>query len=79
MPRKCLICNKQPCYNYDGELNGIYCVDHKIEGMIDVKNKRCLLCNTIPCYNYEGESNGIYCAIHKKDGMIDVKHKNKRC
>ena len=77
MPRKCLLCNTRPLYNYEGESNGIYCAIHKKDEMIDVKNKQCLLCNTRPLYNYEGELNGIYCAIHKKDGMIDVK--SKRC
>jgi hypothetical protein len=75
--KRCLDCKKQPAYNFEGETKGIYCNDHKLDGMVDVKHKRCLLCKKRPNFNFENETKGIYCKDHKKDGMIDIK--NKRC
>ena len=71
-------CKTLPNYNYKGETKAIYCATHKLDGMINVKNKSCNHpdCKTRPNYNYEGETKAIYCAIHKLDGMIDVKNKS---
>jgi hypothetical protein len=33
----CIKCGKNAVYNTIGETNGIYCKDHKIENMIDVR------------------------------------------
>jgi len=70
-------CNVKAYFNYEGIKTPIYCFIHKLDGMVDVKNKKCIHdgCKTIPTYNVEGESKAIYCSIHKKDGMVDVKHK----
>ena len=35
-------CNIGKIYNYEGETKGLYCSKHKLEGMIDVKNKKCV-------------------------------------
>ena len=44
MPSKCKLegCDKRPYYNTPGETSGLYCKDHKVDGMIDVKNKICV-------------------------------------
>ena len=33
-------CSKRACFNFNSENKGIYCAQHKKEGMIDVKTKR---------------------------------------
>ena len=33
-------CKKHPCYRFAGN-KPLYCATHRLEGMIDVKNKRC--------------------------------------
>lgn len=70
--KMCIVCHKvQPCYNYKGEKKGLYCVNDKLDGMIDVTKKTCPKCDTIPCYGYpDGEK--IYCVTHKLDGMKDL-------
>ena len=32
-------CKKSPIYNFEGEKKRLYCSLHKLEGMINVKNK----------------------------------------
>ena len=34
-------CVKRPIYNKPGETKGVFCNEHKSEGMVDVKNKKC--------------------------------------
>jgi hypothetical protein len=34
-------CKIQPFFNIEGETKGIYCSQHKLEGMVDVLNKTC--------------------------------------
>jgi hypothetical protein len=48
MPSKCVHvddagkrCNTRPYFNTLGEIVGLYCTKHKLDGMIDVRNKRC--------------------------------------
>ena len=38
-------CKKQPHYNHPNEKQGLYCNDHKLEGMVNVIHKRCISCN----------------------------------
>jgi len=40
---KCIFenCEKQPSFNYKNISKAIYCVNHKLEEMIDVRNKKC--------------------------------------
>jgi len=70
-------CKKQPLFNFKGVANGLYCTQHKEDGMIDVKNKKCRHedCKKQPSYNFDGQPNAIYCNKHKLDDMINVKHK----
>ena len=69
-------CNKQASFNIRGK-NPNYCGDHKIEGMVNVKNKTCLKCEKIPAFNIRGSKCGIYCGDHKLAGMVDIR--NKTC
>jgi hypothetical protein len=74
-------CIKQCSFNFDNEKYGIYCLNHKENGMIDVINQFNICsydnCKNRPSYNYKGETKGIYCSTHKKEYMINVK--NKKC
>jgi predicted nucleic-acid-binding Zn-ribbon protein len=72
-------CKKQPYYNKEGELKALYCSSHKLENMVDVKNKTCIHpdCKKQPLFNKEGESKRLYCSGHKLENMVDVK--NKTC
>ena len=72
-------CKIIPYYNKEGSTKALYCFTHKLEGMIDVKNKTCIYegCKIQPNYNNEGSIKALYCSTHKLEGMIDVK--NKRC
>ena len=77
-------CIKHPVFNVPGKLVGIFCAEHKADGMIDVKARRCTgknadgsLCKKQPVYNAPDESRGIFCKEHKADGMVDVK--SSRC
>jgi len=71
-------CNTQPTYNVEGQKKGLYCLQHRREGMMDVKNKSCIHegCNTQPTYNVEGQKKGLYCLQHRREGMMDVKNKS---
>ena len=70
-------CKVRPNYNIDGETKGLYCVTHKLDGMVDVKHKTCIYpnCKVRPNYNIDGETKGLYCVTHKLDGMVNVKDK----
>jgi hypothetical protein len=72
-------CKVRPVYNTDGESKALYCAEHKLDGMVNVKSKRCIHdgCKVRPYYNKVGESKALYCAEHKLEGMVDVK--NKTC
>ena len=70
-------CKIRPVYNNEGETKGLYCSQHKKEGMVNVKDKRCIHkgCKIRPNYNNEGETKGLYCSQHKLEGMVNVKDK----
>jgi hypothetical protein len=70
-------CKTRPHYNVEGEKKALYCVTHKLDGMIDVKNKTCIHpnCKTRPVFNVEGQTRALYCSQHKKEEMVDVIHK----
>jgi hypothetical protein len=70
-------CKKRPFFGKEG-FKALYCGTHKLDGMVDVKNKKCIQegCNKQPAFAKEGEK-AIYCATHKLNGMVDVA--NKRC
>jgi hypothetical protein len=70
-------CKVRPSFNIIGAKNPIYCAGHKLEGMVNVKDKTCIHegCNVIPVYNVVGSTKRLYCVSHKLEGMVDVKHK----
>jgi len=72
-------CTKQPAFNNPTETKALYCREHKLENMINVKSKRCSYenCMTHPVFNYSTETKALYCVEHKLENMIDVK--SKRC
>ena len=45
-----------PNFNFPGEKGGIFCAQHKSDGMVDIKHKRCVEpgCNKRPSFNYTG-------------------------
>ena len=64
-------CNKQPNYNYEGKTKGLYCSEHKLDGMVNVKHKRCSEtgCNIRPNYGLPGHQ-ATRCKTHILEGMI---------
>ena len=64
-------CTVIPNFNQPGETKGVYCAEHKKEGMIDIKSKRCIEneCTVRPRFNNLSYP-PIYCSQHKKGGMI---------
>ena len=71
-------CNKRANFNYKNykELKlkqSIYCKTHKLENMIDIKNKKCIGCLIKqPSCNYYGEKTALYCGDCKLENMIDI-------
>ena len=45
--KHCKNCNKIANYNFINEKYGLYCKDHKLNDMVDVKNKKCTHVNCI--------------------------------
>jgi len=72
-------CKKQPSYNIEGAINGIYCMTHKKDGMINIRSKKCIFpnCKTQPIYNFKNEKSAIYCSEHKQESMININ--DKKC
>jgi len=71
-------CKKRGYYNFLGA-DGKFCSEHKLEGMVNVKDKKCEHpdCETRPNYNLTGETKARFCNEHKTEGMVDIK--NKKC
>jgi len=57
-------CKILPSFNYENEKNGLYCAKHKLENMIDIKNKTCKtnLCFTQVSDKYNGYC--LYCFVN---------------
>ena len=73
-------CKTHSTFNFEGELNGLYCAQHKLPNMVDVKSRRCNETGCVsltPVFNYEGETHGMHCAKHKLPHMVNVK--SQRC
>ena len=78
--RQCLNkdCKTEACFNYKNYTSinirkCIYCSKHKLENMIDIKNKKCIKCyNKQPVFNYGDQKNALYCGDCKLDNMIDL-------
>jgi hypothetical protein len=70
-------CKKQPNFNVECEKKGLYCAQHRTEGMVIVTIKTCCEqgCKKQPNFNVECEKKGLYCAKHRNEGMVNVKDK----
>ena len=64
-------CTVQPSFNYPGEMGGMFCGCHRLEGMVNVVNKMCEFpgCHKRPSLNYPGVRPAIRCGDHKLPGM----------
>ena len=66
-------CSVQPSFNYPGEMGGMFCGCHRMEGMVNVVNKMCEFegCHKRPSLNYPGVRPAIRCGEHKLPGMTN--------
>ena len=77
-------CKILPSYNKEDETKALYCSIHKLDGMVNICEKRkCTheengsICKKRASFNKEGEKKALYCSIHKLEGMVNVI--SKRC
>jgi hypothetical protein len=70
-------CGKQPIFNFKN-MSPKFCSVCKLEGMIDVKNKKCFCEKSQPIYNFEGLKPN-FCFECKHDGMINLVSKKCFC
>jgi len=64
-------------YGYLNDNKNLFCVNCKLNDMVNVNNKRCLKCDKQPIYGNPDDKIALYCGKHKLNDMIDIK--NKRC
>ena len=81
MVKTCIFenCKIIPSFNLEHEKTPLFCLEHKLENMVDVKHKTCIFenCKIRPIFNYENEKTTLFCSKHKLENMVDVK--NKTC
>jgi hypothetical protein len=67
-------CDLIPNYNKKGEKKGLYCSEHKLDFMVDIKHDLCMYenCEIRGSYNYKGNKKGLYCSEHRLDNMYNV-------
>lgn len=72
-------CKTTPVFNFKGQRFGLYCVKHKLDGMINITSRKCIAdnCEIRAIFNYIDEPRGLYCTRHKASGMINVY--DKKC
>lgn len=78
--RNCVMCNKTPSFNYPSwGTFALYCTEHKLDGMEDIKNNICKAnkCKIHANYNFEGTGRADFCSLHKQPGMISIN--NQEC
>lgn len=63
-------CEKIPCFGFEGG-KATRCVDHKDEGMEDVRNQKCDHCKTRASFGFEW-GKATRCADHRDEGMDNV-------
>ncbi len=71
-------CKVQPNYNMEGETKALYCATHKLDGMVNVKDKTCKneWCLTLVTEKYEGYC--MYCFINMfPDKQVSRNYKTK--
>jgi len=71
-------CKKESSYGIEGKTKRLYCASHKLDGMVNLKQKNCIHsnCKIRPSYNLEGETKAIYCLKHKLIGMVNVRNES---
>lgn len=71
-------CDTIPCFNVPGEKRGKFCLEHKEDGMVDVRHKRCEKdgCMSRPSYGFPGFG-ASFCAAHRVEGCM--RHSKRRC
>lgn len=56
MPAKCKNdnCTSRPSFNFQGEKQGVYCKQHVLDGMVDIRSIRCKEdgCDIQPAFNF---------------------------
>ncbi len=73
-----IYCKKQSSFNYKNfkEINirkNIYCLNHKLNNMINIKNKKCITCLIKQStFNYKDEKKALYCGDCKLTDMINI-------
>jgi hypothetical protein len=70
-------CNKYANFNYKNELKALYCKQHKLPDMVDIKSKKCKLCDLIfssKKYDYLCSSCYYYT---NSDSVLTRNHKSK--
>ena len=76
MPNICIgvNCNKQPVFNYPLFKGiGLFCGEHKLSGMVDVKRKMCKIENcTFVAFNKKKE----LCKLHNNMDMFNILDEN---
>jgi len=67
-------CGRRPTFNSPGLKAGLFCVEHKLDGMCNVVSKLCVHegCGRRPSFNSPDLKTGLYCVEHKLEGMLDV-------
>ena len=75
-PKTCIYtnCKKNPKFNMPNKKGGLYCFEHKLNDMIDIKTKKCIHpeCKKYPRFNNANKKSGLYCFEHKLKNMINV-------
>ena len=73
-------CNYGDCdviasFNFSHIKRPMFCGEHKLNKMINVKHKTCLECPKRANFNISSQTTPLYCKDCKKEDMIDVSHK----
>jgi len=55
-------CNKNPSFNFKGIFQGLFCSSHKLERMVNIKDKYCLKddCSKRASFNFKGEPKAVF-------------------
>uniref|UniRef100_A0A7S3XZM6 EsV-1-7 n=1 Tax=Heterosigma akashiwo TaxID=2829 RepID=A0A7S3XZM6_HETAK len=73
-------CSKGPTFGFQDEQEGRFCEEHKVNGMVDVKNEVCehAGCHKAPTFTFKGQWYLRFCARHKLEGMVERAKQDKR-
>ena len=65
-------CTKVASFNLATEKTPIYCGDHKLGNMINVKHRKCKAdsCTKVASFNYLNEKSPLYCGDHKLANIV---------